>query len=93
MIYKITHECGETDWCIAKDLLHLLKSYDRECEIWIQEITELEELTEQEAKEVKVYNPEPYDETDVTSLWELAGKTLCHSNFEIIASTTWCDCQ
>lgn len=90
MIYKITHECGETDWCIAKDLLHLLKSYDRECEIWIQEITELEELTEQEAKEKQVYFSD--DKADVKSLWEIAGKTLYHTNFEIIASTTWCDC-
>jgi hypothetical protein len=88
MIYKLTFEDGRIDWCTAKDELHLLKSYDADFDLPLQEIESLEEISEEEAKTIMVRNTE-FDEDELDdmpeelSIWELAvGDDFC-----IIAST------
>lgn len=87
MIYKLTFEDGRIDWCTAKSQLHLLKSYDADFDLPLQEIENLEEISEEESKTIMVSNTE-YDELDPTdvetiSLYELAvGDDFC-----IVAST------
>jgi hypothetical protein len=88
MIYKLTFEDGRIDWCTAKDELHLLKSYDADFDLPLQEIESLEEISEEQAKTIMVRNTEfDEDETDdmpeELSIWELAvGDDFC-----VIAST------
>ena len=87
MIYKLTFEDGRIDWCTAKDQLHLLKSYDAEFDLPLQEIESLEEISDAMAMTTMVANTE-YDETDpedveTISVYDLAvGDDFC-----IIAST------
>ena len=87
MIYKLTFEDGRIDWCTAKDQLDLLKSYDAEYDLVLQEIESLEEISEEEAKTIMINNTD-YDETDpgdveTIPLFDLAlGDEFC-----IIAST------
>ena len=88
MIYKLTFEDGRIDWCTAKDELHLLKSYDAEFDLPLQEIESLEEISEEQAKTIMVRNTEfdedePDDMPEELSIWELAvGDDFC-----MIAST------
>jgi hypothetical protein len=88
MIYKLTFEDGRIDWCTAKDELHLLKSYDADFDLPLQEIESLEEISEEEAKTIMVRNTEfdedePDDMPEELSIWELAvGDDFC-----MIAST------
>lgn len=88
MIYKITFEDGTINWCTAKDELHLLKSYDADFDLPLQEVESLEEISEEEAKTIMVRNTEfdedePDDMPEELSIWELAvGDDFC-----IIAST------
>jgi len=88
MIYKLTFEDGRIDWCTAKDELHLLKSYDKDYDLILQEIEDIEEISEDEARTTMVENTE-YDENiqdgipEQISIWELA----VVDEFEIIAST------
>jgi hypothetical protein len=88
MIYKLTFEDGRIDWCTAKDELHLLKSYDADFDLPLQEIESLEEISEEEAKTIMVRNTEfdedePDDMPEELSIWELAvGEDFC-----MIAST------
>ena len=56
MIYKLTFDDGIIDWCTAKNQLHLLKSYDAEFDLPLQEIESLEEISEDEAKNIMVHN-------------------------------------
>lgn len=87
MIYKLTFDDGRIDWCTAKNQLHLLKSYDADFDLSLQEIEDLEEISEEEAKTMMVSNTE-YDENDpddveTISVYDLAvGDDFC-----IIAST------
>lgn len=88
MIYKLTFEDGRIDWCTAKNELHLLKSYDADFDLPLQEIEDLEEITEEEAKTIMVNNTEfeednEDDMPEKLSIWELA----VGDDFEIIAST------
>jgi hypothetical protein len=46
MIYQITFKDGRIDWCTAKDQLHLLKSYDADFDLPLQEIKSLDEISE-----------------------------------------------
>jgi hypothetical protein len=88
MIYKLTFEDGRTDWCTAKNQLHLLKSYDAEYDLQLQQIESLEEISEDRAKTIMVQNTEfdedhPDDMPEQLSVLELAvDDTFC-----IIAST------
>jgi hypothetical protein len=88
MIYKIEFENGQIDWCTAKDIVHLLKSYDDEIGLSIQELKEIEEIPEEASKSIMVNNIE-YDEDypeempETISLWGLA----TGNDFVIIAST------
>lgn len=88
MIFKITFEDGRMDWCTAKDQLHLLKSYDADFELPIQEIESIEEISEEAAKTIMVRNTDfdednPEDMPKELSIWQLA---VGH-DFAIIAST------
>jgi hypothetical protein len=88
MIYKLKVDDGRIDWCAAKDILHLLKSYDSDFDLPLQEIESLEEISEELAKTIMVANSE-YDK-DVDNgmpeqicLFDLA----VGDDFAIIAST------
>lgn len=87
MIYKLTFDDGRIDWCTAKDQLHLLKSYDKDYDLTLQEIKSIEEISDALAMTTMVANTE-YDETDpedveTISVYDLAtGDDFC-----IIAST------
>lgn len=88
MVYKITFDDGRIDWCTAKDQLHLLKSYDKDYYLPLQEIDSIEEISEEQQKMIMVENTE-FDEDNTEdmpeqlSIWELA----IGDEFEIIAST------
>jgi hypothetical protein len=88
MIYKIVCE-DRTEYAQAKDLLHLLKSYDEEFE-GIQDITEVVEISEDEAKTIMLSNPDydednPGDEPKEFSLFD----TVVGDDFQIVGSTEW----
>ena len=76
MIFKLTFSDGRIDWCTAENQLHLLKSYDEELELNLQELESIEEISEEVAKTVMVRNldydeEDPHDE-EMISLAELA---------------------
>lgn len=83
MIYKITFDDGRIDWCTAKDKLHLLKSYDFEFDLQLQEIENIEKMSEEQSKNTMVVNSEfdhnePSDMPEEFSIWELAvGDDFC----------------
>lgn len=88
MFFKITSDDVQ-EYATAKDHLHLLQSYDRELD-GFHDITNLEEISEEQAKKELVKNLE-YDENDPDempeeiSLYDLSSG----DDFEIIASTEW----
>jgi hypothetical protein len=90
MIYKLTWEDGRIDWCTAKSELHLLKSYDEEFDMILQEVEELKPITDEEAKTTMVSNTEfdednPDDMPEEISLYDLS----VGDDFKLIASTEW----
>ena len=88
MIYKLTFT-DRTDWCTAKDQLHLLKSYDYENGLFLQELESIEEVTEEEAKTIMINNTE-YNEDDPEDFKEIPLSDLAiDDNFCIIASTEY----
>lgn len=87
MIYKISFDEGRIDWCTAKDFLHLIKSYDADFDLPIQEIEKLEEISDEEAKTIMVRNTE-FDEDDPDDMEEICLYDLSvGEDFAIIAST------
>jgi hypothetical protein len=87
MIYKLTFDDATVDWCTAKDQLHLLKSYDDDYYLSLQDIESIDEISEEEAKKIMIKNTE-YDENDpedkeTICLFDLA----VDDDFCIIAST------
>jgi hypothetical protein len=76
MIYKLTFTNGRIDWCTAKDELHLLKSYDSEFDLIIQDVEDIQEITTEEAKTTMISNLEYVDgsayEPKEWTLFELA---------------------
>jgi hypothetical protein len=85
-IYKLTFDHGRIDWCTAKDIVHLLKSYDSEFDLLIQELLSIDEIPEDEAKTIMVTNFE-YDECDpddseLISIYDLA----ISNEFSLIAT-------
>ncbi len=90
MIYKLTFEDDRIDWCTAKDQLHLLKSYDKDFDLDIQDIKSIEEISDEEAKKVMVKNSEfdennPKDFPEEMSLYDLS----VGEDFSFIASNEW----
>jgi hypothetical protein len=90
MIYKLTFEDGRIDWCTAKNELHLLKSYDADFDLPLQEIEDLQSITDEEAKTIMVKNTEfdeenPDDMPEQISLYDLS----VGEDFSIIASTEY----
>lgn len=88
MIYKLSFQDGRTDWCTAKDQLHLLQAYDQDYEFSLQEVKTITEISDEEAKGIMVRNSEfdedsPNDMPEKISLFDLA----VGDEFEIIAST------
>lgn len=87
MIYKIKFDDGRIDWCTAKNILHLIKSYDADFDLPIQEIDSIDEISDDEAKTIMVLNT-GFDENDVEDkeylpLFDFA----VGDSFAIIAST------
>lgn len=72
MIYKLTFTNGRIDWCTAKDELHLLKSYDSEFDLIIQDVEDIQEITTEEAKTTMISNLEYVDGSADWTLFELA---------------------
>lgn len=87
MIYKLTFEDGRIDWCTAKDQLHLLKSYDAEYDLVLQEVESLEEISDEIAKTIMVNNTE-YNENDAEDMETIPlFDMVVGDEFCIIAST------
>lgn len=91
MIYKLTfkEDDNRIDWCQAKSQLHLLQSYDEEYDDF-QDIKEVVEITEEEAKNTMLKNtdyqgPNDEDNTPEISLYDL----VVGDNFAIVGSTDW----
>ena len=88
MIFKLTFDDGRIDWCTAKDQLHLLKSYDADFDLPIQEIESIDQISDEEAKSIMVRNTEfdednPDDMPEQICLYDLS----VGEDFAIIAST------
>ena len=89
MIYKLTFKGYDNriDWCQAKSQLHLLQSYEEEYEDF-HEIKEVVEISDEEAKTIKLKNTdwnedEPDDMPKEFSLFDaVVGDDFC-----IIGST------
>lgn len=82
MIFKITWEDGRWDCCTAENMIHLLKAYDKDYDLCLQEIETVEEVSEEDAKKDMYVDHDSDDDSEV-SLWELA----FDDNFRIIASS------
>lgn len=87
MIFQLKFD-DRTEWCQAKNQLHLLQSYEKEQE-GFQDILEVKEISEEEAKTIMLTNTD-YDENDPLDEIEFS---LFHSvigdDFLIIGSTEW----
>ena len=85
MIYKLTFE-DKTEWCQAKSQLHLLQSYEKEIN-GFQDIQEVTEISEEEAKSIMLINTE-YDENDPTDGKEIPlFDFVSGDDFAIVGST------
>lgn len=88
MIYKLTFDDGRIDWCTAKDELHLLKSYEKDFDLSLQEIESIDIVSEEEAKSTMVLNTEYSEETKDEMPEQLTVFDLAvGDDFAIIAST------
>ncbi len=90
MIYKLTFTDGKIDWCTAKDQLHLLKSYDTDFVLSLQEIESIDQISDDEAKSIMVHNTEfdednPDDMPEKISVFDLS----VGEDFAIVASTEY----
>lgn len=86
MIFKIEFP-DKTEYCQAKDILHCLQAYDRDFE-GFQDIKEVTEISDEEAKDIQVHNPE-YDSENPDSFPEKVSLYDLYwgVTFEILAST------
>ncbi len=71
MIFKLTFNDGRIDWITAKSQLHLIKEYDKEFDLPIQEIEDLQEISDDEAKTTMLKNTD-YDEDDKEDAAEIS---------------------
>lgn len=89
MIFKLTFEDGRIDWCTAKNQLHLLKEYDKEYDLSLQEIEDIQEISEEEAKTIMLTNTD-YDENDPEDMEQISVyDSAVGDDFLIIGSTEW----
>ena len=87
MIYKIISK-DKMEYAQAKNMLHLLKSYDEEND-GIQELTEVIEISDEEAKTIMLMNTD-YNEDDPDDLKEISlFDSVCGDDFQIVGSTEW----
>jgi hypothetical protein len=87
MIYKLICEDKE-EFAQAKSQLHLLQSYNEEFN-GFQDITEVIEISDEEAKTIMLSNPD-YDENDPDDLKEFSlYDTMNGDDFQILGSTEW----
>jgi hypothetical protein len=86
MIFKITWDDHRIDWCTAKDVLHLLKSYDKWFDLCLQDIENVEAVSDDEAKRIEVNNTEYSGDGEMPKTLILSDLVSTDS-FEIIAST------
>lgn len=87
MIFKLIFE-DKKEFCQAKSQLHLLQSYEKEYE-GFQEINEVVEISEEEAKKIMLSNSE-YDENDPTDSAEVSlFDQIVGDDFVIVGSTEW----
>ena len=87
MIYKLKFE-DRIEWCQAKSQLHLLQSYEKE-HGGFQEIEEVTEISEAEAKTIMLKNSD-YNESDPTDMKEFSlYDTVVGDDFVIVGSTEW----
>jgi hypothetical protein len=86
MIFKITWNDHRIDWCTAQDVLHLLKSYDKEFDLCLRDIENVEAVSDEEAKRIEVNNTEYSGDGEMPKTLILSDLVSTDS-FEIIAST------
>lgn len=87
MIYRLTFEDGQIYWCTAKDQLHLLKSYDSDYDLRLQELDEIKEISDEEAKTIMVINTE-FDEDDPDDVETIPLLDLAAGDDFVIISST-----
>lgn len=87
MIFKLKFD-DRTEYATAKNQLHLLQSYESENQ-GFQEIEEVIEISDEEAKTIMLSNPD-YDETDPDDMPEISlFDSAVGDEFLIIGSTEW----
>lgn len=87
MIYKLDFDF-KTEYAQAKSQLHLFQSYEAEYEDF-QEIKEVTEISEEEAKAIMLKNND-YDTTDATDMEHISlFDTVVGDDFLIVGSTEW----
>ncbi len=88
MIFKLSFEDGRIDWITAKSPIHLIKEYDKDYDLPIQEIEDLQEISDEEAKTIMLKNTD-FDEdnsddmSEEISLYDLS----VGDDFAIVGST------
>lgn len=86
MIYKLKFNDGRVEWITAKNELHLLKCYDSDFVLFLQEIEDLQSINDEEAKKIMVNNTDfEQDNPEQISLYALA----VSEDFAIIASSDY----
>lgn len=91
MILKLKFE-DKTEWCQAKNQLHLLQSYQKEEHEGFHDILEVIEISDEEAKTIMLKNMD-YDEDnpdDMPKEFSLYD-TVSGDDFCILGSTDWVD--
>lgn len=87
MIYKLTFE-DRAEYAQAKSHLDLLQSYDKEFDDF-QEIQEVVEISEEEAKGIMLKNND-YNQNDPEDVKEFSlFDTVVGDDFCIVGSTEW----
>lgn len=88
MIFKIELP-SVTEYCTAKNVLHLLQSYEKEYE-GFHEIESVTEITDEQAKEIQLFNDE-YDEENPDEMPQYISlfDSAIGDDFAIIGSSEW----
>lgn len=87
MIFKLKFE-DKTEFLTAKNQLHLLQSYEDEF-YGFQEIEEVTEISEEEAKNIMLKNTD-YDENDPEDLEEISlYDSAVGDDFCLVGSSEW----
>lgn len=87
MIFKLVFD-DRTEWCQAKNQLHLLQGYEKELD-GFHDIQEVIEVSDEEAKVIMLKNTD-YDESDPTDIAEMSlFDSAVGEDFAILGSTEW----